>query len=57
MTMKEKKAWLASATNEELLKQLVTLELEEVRECSYGERQKDIDLTKEEILKRMTGNN
>jgi len=57
MTMKEKKAWLASATNEELLKQLVTLELEEARECSYGERQKDIDLTKEEILKRMTGNN
>jgi hypothetical protein len=54
MTKEQKKAWLASATNEELLKQLVTFELEEARECSYGERQKDIDLTKAEILKRMS---
>ena len=53
MTNKQKKSWLENATNEELLKQLVTLELEEARECSYGERQKDIEITKAEILKRM----
>ena len=54
MTMEQKKAWLTFATNEELLKQLVTLELEETRDCSYGERQKDINLTKDEILRRMS---
>jgi len=57
MTIEEKKTWLEGATNEELLKQLVTLELEEAKQCSYGERQKDINLTKTEILKRMSAKN
>ena len=57
MTIEEKKTWLEGATNEELLKQLVTLELEEAKQCSYGERQKDINLTKAEILKRMSAKN
>ena len=54
MTTEEKKSWLKQATNEELLKQLISLEMEEARQCSYGERQKDIDLTKDEILRRMS---
>jgi len=54
MTTEEKESWLKQATNEELLKQLISLEMEEARQCSYGERQKDIDLTKAEILKRMS---
>ena len=54
MKLEEKKAWLKKATNEELIRQLESLTAEETRECSYGARQKDINLTREEILRRMT---
>ena len=54
MTTEEKKIWLQQATNEELLKQLISFELEEAKQCSYGERQKDTNLTKDEILRRMS---
>ena len=54
MTIQEKREWLKKATNEELLKQLQNLVAAETTHCTYGEGQKDIDLTSEEILRRMT---
>ena len=53
MTIEEKKSWLTSASDEELVKQLMGLVAEEAVQCSYGERQKDIELTKAEIMSRM----
>ena len=53
MTIEEKKSWLTSASDEELVKQLMSLVAEEAVQCSYGERQRDIELTKAEIMSRM----
>ena len=49
MTTKEKLEWLETASNEELLDQLVRLE----KENKYGSNSEDIRLTKAEILRRM----
>jgi len=48
-TREEKMKWLAQASNEELLRQLVELEITN----SYGRYTEDIRITREEILKRM----
>lgn len=49
MTREEKQNWLENASNEELLKQLVSFE----KYNEYGKNDEDIALTKAEILKRM----
>ena len=49
MTTEEKKAWLKNATNEELLRQLISFEAGN----SFGKYAKDIELTRAEILSRM----
>ena len=54
MTTEQKIEWLANAPAEELLRQLQHLVAAEALHCTYGEGQKDIDLTKAEILKRMS---
>ena len=53
LTIKEKMDWLAQATNEELLNQLIGMEK---RTCGeyYGELGEDLRITKAEILKRMS---
>lgn len=47
----EKLAWLKQATNEDLLRQLCSLD----RTNSYGCNDEDIALTRNEILARMGG--
>lgn len=54
MTIEEKREWLRNATNEELIRQLESLTAEETRHCSFGRGQEDINLTREEILRRMS---
>ena len=50
MTLEEKVNWLENASNEELLKQLVELEITN----NYGIYSEDIRLTKAEIIRRMS---
>lgn len=50
MTREQKIEWLTKATNEELLKQLVSFE----RRNEYGKLNDDIEITRAEILKRMS---
>lgn len=52
MTREEKQNWLNKATNEELLRQLVSFE----KYNEYGKNDEDIELTRAEILKRMSNN-
>ena len=62
MTMEEKQAWLRKASNEELLKQLdgIPTDFQEIIkyarrwETTFDEVMKDRELTKAEILRRMT---
>lgn len=49
MTNADKRAWLNQASNEELLRQLVSL----IATNSYGSNDEDINLTRGEILSRM----
>ena len=49
MTREEKINWLKNATDEQLLKQYLSLNAGN----RYGEFNEDIDLTEAEILKRM----
>jgi hypothetical protein len=51
MTREQKIAWLENASNEELLKQLLSLETSN----KFGCNNEDIELTRNEILKRMRG--
>lgn len=54
MTKEQKLEWLSKATNEELLKQLVSFEIRANNEAfgslTYAE---DIEITRNEILSRM----
>lgn len=49
MTREAKIEWLKNASNEELLRQLISFEAAN----SYGKYDEDIELTKSEILRRM----
>lgn len=51
LTREQKINWLRNASNEELLRQLVSLE----RNNNYGVNNEDIILTRTEILNRMEG--
>lgn len=50
MTKEQKTEWLKNASNETLLKQLVSLEAGN----KFGCNNEDIELTRNEILKRMS---
>lgn len=50
MTVEQKKEWLKNASDEELLNQLIHFE----KANNYGKLDEDIELTRMEILNRMS---